>query len=236
MRLEPVDFLYYSYCPYLYGLQNKRLFLNPAQTLLEENLREAIIETEKRCLLKEASISPRKIFRALDNTWWPAATEAGLPAKEIEQKVLVASKLASDYCRYEFVEYETIATNIDLDINISNSVLTNNYNVIKRNNDNIVILDLVRKNLTQNNIVGDIGVLASCLIIGKNANQTVNYINILLDETKQTISTSIFILNKEDILAAEKTIKFFEYGLRNGVRFPNKWNCEECKSCKNFQL
>jgi hypothetical protein len=235
MRLKPLDFFYYSYCPLFYDLKDKHQNINQKQTLLEQKLSESIIETEKRCLLKDSIVSPRKIFRMIDNLWWPAATENNIPAKEIEEKAIKASKLAADYCKYDFAEYENIATDIDISVNIGDSVLVNNYNIIKKDYDgNVIILDLVRKNINQFNIFGDIGVAASCYIIAKNANQTTGYINILIDETKQNIETSIYWLKKSQLAETEKMLRFFEYGLRGNVRFPNKWNCKECKACKSL--
>jgi hypothetical protein len=234
MRLNPIDFLYYSYCPYAYDQRSKCKAIDIAPTDLEAKTAEAIIETEKRCLLKEAFLTPRKIFRAIDNIWWPYASSLGLEAKEIEKKSLIASKLASLYCKYEFADFETVAIDLELYININNSILVDKFNIIKHNSNNIVVLDFRRKDLTPLNIVGDMGALASSLIIAKTANQSVHYISVRLDEAKQDIETALFILRKEDILSAEKTIKFYEYGIRGNVRFPNKWNCKECRICKNL--
>jgi hypothetical protein len=234
MRLSPIDFLYYSYCPYIYDNRSKCKAIDITPTDLEIKTAEAIIETEKRCLLKEAFLTPRKIFRAIDNIWWPYASSIGLAPKDIESRSLIASKLASLYCKYDFAEFETVAINTELYININNSILVNKFNIIKHSNNTVVVIDFGRKDLTSLNIVGDIGAMASALILAKHSNQTVNYISVCLNESKQDISTALFILRKEDILSAEKTIKFYEYGIRNNVKFPNKWNCKECRACKNL--
>jgi hypothetical protein len=201
---------------------------------------ESIIETEKRCLLSDSEITPRKILRSWDKVWWPAAIENNIPPNEIKNKSLKASRIFTDYCKYDISGYmfPTVGTHITNQVGVGNSTLHSGVDIIKVNMNytyrNINLVDFSMREMTEREIAIDTYIAAKAYSFYSHKEETVTYTHIKPLKDKLFMSSAIF--RPDQMIQIEKMIKHVVSGIESNIRYMNRWNCKECKLCRNFKF
>jgi len=240
MRITPADILYYSYCPYLLHKDTGKTKLLGDLDLFNKCLFESIIDTERKCLLTDSDVTPRKLLRSWDTIWWPAAVENEIPLKVVEEECVRASKFMSDYCNYEIsgFMYPTVGVKITTQREIENCTLHSSVDMIKvdlnNREKNAVIIDFATRELSEREIAIDMYNIAKSYSFYSNKGETITYVHIKPKRDRFFISSAIF--RPSQMKEIDKVIKHLAYGIYNNIRYMNRWNCKECGACKTFKF
>lgn len=239
MRITPADILYFTYCPYLLEKDPSKTKLIEKMDAFNECVVETILETEKRCLLAESEITPRKLLRSWDKIWWPEATRIELSMTEAEKKCIKASRLLSDYCKYDISGYmfPTVATKVKSEVQVGDCILYSEADIIKvdlnNSSRNVVIVDFSMRDMTEREIAIDTYNMAKAFSFYSGRGETITYTQIRPGRDKFFISSSIF--RPDQIKQIEAMVKHVVSGISKNIRYMNRWNCQECKLCKTFK-
>jgi len=232
MLLKPIDVLNYVYCPILQKKESTRLI--PPLTPFEQNLRQTILNAEKIAVSKERRVNLRKLNRAWDKVYWPAAIAAHTPPEEMKKTTVKAAVKFTDYCKYDIntQEYTTIAVDVPSQIRLKDSIFSANIDLIKLslNKPSIVLVDLTRKNMNEHMVSGDPAILTTAYTFYKG-DYTIMYICVDLSEDKSKTPLATAFFQKEDMETARRMLYHIESGIRSDLRYPMPWLCKECKAC-----
>jgi hypothetical protein len=238
MELTPEKISCFLFCPYMLSLSGAEQKLIPPLLPLEEHIRIAICEAERRCLLKESEINPRKIIRAWDNTWWPNVSSLGISYKDAQKLSTKACIKFNDYCKYDFVDFlhPTVGVDIESQVQINRSILKAQIDMIKvdltESKKNILLIDFSRKNMTNREIALDPAVLAKVYAFSEGQGETITYLSIDLSDSKSKLGVVQAIFRADDVQEIGNLIQYIEIGMQKKIKHMNKWNCKECQLCQ----
>lgn len=204
-----------------------------------ECLVETIVETEKMCMLSDSDVTPRKLLRSWDKIWWPEAVSKEIPISKIKSESIRAARLLSDYCKYDLSGYmfPTVGIKIKNQRQIGNCTLHSGVDIVKvdlNNTDkNIVLVDFSMREMTEREIAIDMYNLAKVFSFYSNRGETVTYTHIRPSMHKFFMSSAIF--RPDQMNQINTMMNHIVSGISKNIRYMNRWNCQECKSCKTFK-
>jgi hypothetical protein len=238
MVLKPQDIARFSYCPMLpkgTGLVYKK------NTFLEYCIGKAIKKAEKNCLLKDSTLTSKKIINAWDNIWWPACSAKNINFKTAQEITVKASRFFLDYCKYDVSGflYPTVGVDIESQLNIGGSILKTKIDLLKVDltvsQKNIVLIDFTKKDLRSIDVALDPGIAATALSFYRGKGEVIRYMCMQIDEKKNKIFATSRIFRPKQLQQTRKQIKNIMTAINNGVIYGNRFNCTECKQCPEFK-
>ena len=239
MRLIPKDVARYLYCPLL-PKSSDNLIYNEL-SLFESSVGEAIRIAEHRCLLNEVEVTPRRIMKAWDSNWWPTCAHNNISFKEAQKKTIEAGPYFVDYCKYDLSDFlhPTIATDVDAQVNLGQSVLHAHIDIIKTDltikNKNILLIDFSKKGMSTSDTGLDPGIASNAIAFYTGSGETIRYILVQIDERSKKLFTTQAIFRPDNIKNIRNMVFYVENSIRKGVLYGDRWKCKECKACPSFK-
>lgn len=239
MRITPADILYYTYCPYLLEKDPGKTKLIERMDLFNTCLVKSIVDAEKRCLMSDSELTPRKLVRSWDKIWWPEAVSNGIPLDKTEKESVRASRFMSDYCKYDISGYmfPTVATSITTQRTVGTCTLHSGVDMIKvdlnNSKKNLVLVDFSLREMSERELAIDTYNMAKAYSFYSGRGETVTYTHIRPGKNKLHVSSAIF--RPEQMKQIDTMVKHVVSGISKNIRYMNRWNCQECKLCPNFK-
>jgi hypothetical protein len=241
MRLTPKDIELYSICSRLFEKKEYNR-VNPQEDIFFQSIKKAFILGEEQTLLKDTSISVKKLLRAWDNIWWPLVIEKNIDAKKAQEKTLIATNIFIDYCNYEFsdITWPTLGTNIQSEKKLKQNILVSNIDIIKTNTNikqkNTVLLNISNRNQSIHEMALNNLIKSYIYPYYSGRKENIIYINLFIDQKNEKVIPNIGTFYPEDINNIEKTLDYISYGIYYRIKNYNYKYCKECKSCQEFKF
>lgn len=237
MRLTVNDIATFAYCPFLYW-ERGGAGTSPPLSVFEQTLRDTVLSCEERCMKNDSYVNPRKLGNTWTRLWWPAATKAGLGAKEIEQLSTRAMFKLADYCRYDIssAQYATIGTQVPFEVKLERDLLIGEIDMIKAEvnsaHKTATIISFSKENLTPLQLANDLAVLSTVYAL-QSLKRDIVYMRINPSEggEKLHIVSSFFDINA--ITMVGRTIEYLAAGINRKISFTPAWLCEGCNRCRS---
>lgn len=242
MFIKSSDIACFLYCPFILNKARAKETVLTTLTPFENQIRKAIKEAERKCLLKDAELTTRKIIRSWDKIWWPYVAQHDINFKLAKHMSIKACEKFSDYCKYEISDMLHAPVGIDISCTkqINSTTIESTIDVVKVNlsdsNRNTILIDLGRKGLSRRDIALDPEVRTKAYCFYQNKGENITYIHIDLNENNRKLHVKSAIFRPSDMKDIKAMISLAKVGIENNIRYMNRWNCKECKLCPNFKL
>jgi hypothetical protein len=240
-QLTPHDIASYIYCPLIYKEKRYGVTAKPL-TFFESCVRAALVEGERNAVLKDSVVTPKKLLRAWDKTWWPAAAERNLPMKEANDVTLKAAMKLTDYCKYDISDYSypTASVNAGVRLSLGRHTLTATADVVKINLNipeiNTILVNFTNRQLNPRASAFDPVVRATAYAFYRGKGETVSHIYVSINEELERLAVISSTFYPEDMEGIRKMLYHVEQGISTGALYMNPFLCEECNQCKNIKL
>jgi len=241
MRIGVDDIASYVFCPVL---QEKKRYdiIMPKLTSTEQYVRRAIIEGERNACLKDSVVTPRKLMRAWEGIWWPAAAEKKLSMEEANEISLHASYQFSDYCKYDMSgwEFPTVGTEVASEIKLGPVTLAVSADIVKADLSGkkpctvLVSLSSRKLSLRQASIDPAIKAIAYAFYSGREEN--VAHILVDIDQRSDKIKAVVSMFRPDDMNHIRAMLEHVAHGIYSRNYYHNPGLCKECKVCQDFTL
>jgi hypothetical protein len=236
--LTPEDIGLYVKCPILF---KKKRYNSTSLTFFEEQIKQAFVEGEKNVVLKDSIIDPRKLSRAWDKIWFPAAVKEGISIKDANRKTLEAMFRFTEYCKYDIsgYEYPTAGVDIDAVMHIKDHYIAAHADLLKidlsTKQKTTVIVNFSNRKLSTSDIVFDPAIRTTAYAFYRNNNDYVMYVNVNIDENLNKLNMAAATFSPDQMDEIRKMIYHVELGIRNNVFYHNTAMCERCRACPVFK-
>jgi hypothetical protein len=242
MFISSSDIACFLYCPYILTKSKAKEIVLSTLTPFEEQMRKAIKDAERVCLFKNLEITTKKIIRSWDKIWWPYVSEHDIDFKTAKTLSIKACEKFADYCNYEISDMLHAPAGIDIHYTkqISTATIKSSIDIIKVNlsdsNRNTILIDLGRKGMSRRDIALDPDTRTKAYCFYQHKGETITYINIDLNADNQKLHVQSAIFRPSDMENIRRMITLAKVGIENQVDYMNRWNCKECKLCRNLKL
>jgi hypothetical protein len=240
MRLTSKDFEIFSFCPYLWASNIKKIPLEKDFSSFEKTIIQTIKKTELACLLKDSEVTNRKLIRQWDNTWWPTVIKNRIPIKEAQDLSVHAAKIFTDYCKYEVTDlfHPTAGVDIEKEIQIGRSIVSNHISLLKIDlnikEKNLIIIEFGKETKTSKELALNLNLLSKIYSF-YNSHKIIKLIYIVIDSKKQKLLSKTISYRREDFQQLKKTLDFIESGISKKVSYMNFYNCWRCNYCQTLE-
>jgi len=239
MTLTPTDIARFIYCPLLPKRSEHLVYKK--RSLFESCVGEAIKEAERACLVNESDISPRKITRAWDNTWWPASATHNIPFNKAQDFTLKATPYFLDYCKYDISDFlhPTVAVDVDTKIPVGQSIFHAHIDMIKVDltikQKNMMLIDFTKKGMKTFDVSLDPGIASVAMAFNRGVEEIIRYVLVEIDENNERLFITSSVFRQSDMENIRKMVFYIENSIRKGVSYGDRWKCKECKACPSFK-
>lgn len=236
--LNPKDVATYIYCPKLYQRNGQSEVVKPL-TFFEAMMRDAFIDGERRAVLKDSIVDPRKFSRAWDNIWFPAAAKRGISMKVASNKTLHATVKFADYCKYDISDYTFPTAGVDIQSRqyIGQTELVAQADLLKidmtTKNKTTVIVNFTKRDITYSQSAMDAAIRTTAYGFYSNRGEYVSCVNVNIDEKKEKLHIVTSNFSPKEMDDIRKMLYHVELGIRNNVFYHNSYMCKGCNKCPN---
>jgi hypothetical protein len=239
MRIGIDDIASYVFCPVL---QEKKRYdiIIPKLTFAEHCIREAFIDGERNACLKDSVVTPRKLMRAWEGIWWPAATEKKLSMEEANEVSLRASCQFSDYCKYDMSDWDfpTVGVAVESEIKLGPVTLCVSADVVKADLSGkkpcTVVVNFSSRKLSLRQASIDPAIKAAVYAFYGDRDENVAHILVDINERSDKIKAVVSIFRPEDMKHIRAMLEHVARGIYSRNYYHNPGLCKECKVCQDF--
>jgi len=239
MRIGIDDIASYIFCPVLQEKKRHDIIM-PRLTFTERCVRSALIEGERNACLKDSVVTPRKLLRAWEGIWWPAATEKKLSMEEANEVSLHASCQFSDYCKYDMSDwtFPTVGVDIETEVNLGPVTLYTSADVVKAdlsgNKPSTVLVSFTSRKLSLRQAATDPAIKAMAYAFHSGREENVVHISVDIDERSDKIKAVVSVFRPDDIKRIRIMLEQVARGIYSRNYYQNPWLCKECRVCQDF--
>jgi CRISPR/Cas system-associated exonuclease Cas4 (RecB family) len=236
MTLTPLDIASYIYCPILYNNKRQDLLSKPL-TFFESYIRAALIEGERDAMLRNTSVTPKRLMRAWDKVWWPAVAKKGLSMTKADKLTLKATEILTDYAQYDLSGY--VYPTAGVYIGKTTPTIQATTDILKihatAKEKNTVLVNFTRRKLDAYQSALDPAVKCTAYMFYMNNEEAVSHINAYIDTDKNKLKLTVSRFLPEDMEEIKKMLYHVEQGIASKVFYPNPYACKGCEGCKSSQ-